>query len=270
METGSYNIIPDNERQCVWMEAGLVNYKLCDKNFDCETCPFDGVMRTQNKTFAERASEQFSPVVGSGVPHNGNNAYEEIVDQLVSPLKKIIFPADRLYCSSHTWIQNRNDGTMHIGIDGFLAKLLHPIVGVALVHSPSHIGSSEPYAWLIRDSETFALYNPVAAITATLNSSLSSKPSLLNNDPYDQGWLLSVIPSKPLSDTSQYLTSEEYQKVVNIEIEKISQTINSAIRKNHSSVGSTMYDGGKRIENIEQFIGEKRYTKLLLRLLSPQ
>jgi hypothetical protein len=78
-----------------------------------------------------------------------------------------------------------------------------------------------------------------------------------------------VIPSKPLSDSSQYLSPEEYQSVVNVEIDKISQTINSAIRKNNPSVGSTMYDGGKRIENIEQFIGEKRYTKLLLRLLSP-
>ncbi|MDP1676012.1 MAG: hypothetical protein Q8L88_04035 [Bacteroidota bacterium] len=265
----SHQIIPEYEQQCVWMEAGLVNYKLCDKNFDCETCPFDCTMRSQNKTFAERASEQYHPVVGSDVPHNGNDAYEEIINQLVTPLKNIAFPSDRLYCSSHTWIQNRSDGTMRIGIDGFLAKMLQPIVGVALVQSPSRIESGQPYAWLIRDAETFALYNPIFTITATLNASLTAKPSLLTNDSYDSGWLLSMIPSKPLRNSSQYLTSEEYQNVVNIEIEKISQTLNSAKQKNHSLVGSTMYDGGKRIENIEQFIGEKRYTKLLLRLLSP-
>ncbi len=265
----SHQIIPEHEQQCVWMEAGLVNYKLCDKNFDCETCTFDGTMRSQNKTFAERASEQFSPVVGSDVQQNGNDVYEEIVRQLISPLKKINFPSDRLYSSSHTWIQNRSDGTMRIGIDGFLAKLLQPIVGVALVQSPSRIESSQPYAWLIRDAETFALYNPISTITATLNASLTAKPSLLTNDPYESGWLLSLIPTKPLTDSSQYLTSEEYQNVVNGEIEKISQTIHAAVRKNHPSVGSTMFDGGKRIENIEEFIGEKRYTKLLLRLLSP-
>jgi glycine cleavage system H lipoate-binding protein len=265
----SHQIIPEHEQQCVWMEAGLVNYKLCDRNFDCETCPFDGTMRSQNKTFAERASEQFSPAVGRDVQHNGNDAYMEIVDQLISPLKKIVFPSDRLYSSSHTWIQNRSDGTMRIGIDGFLAKLLQPIVGVALVQTPSRIEASQPYAWLIRDAETFALYNPISTVTAALNTLLTAKPSLLTNDPYDNGWLLSIIPTKPLTDSSRYLTAEEYQDVVNIEIEKISQTINSAVRKNHSSVGSTMFDGGKRIENIEQFIGEKRYTKMLLRLLSP-
>jgi len=226
-------------------------------------------MRSQHKTFAERASEQFSPVAGSDVRQNGNDVYEEIVNQLVAPLKKITFPSDRLYCSSHTWMQNRSDGTMRIGIDGFLAKMLQPIVGVALVQSPSRIESGQPYAWLIRDAETFALHNPITNITATLNASLTAKPSLLTNDPYDTGWLLSMDTTKSLTDSSQYLTSEEYQKVVNVEIEKISQTLNSAIRKNHPSVvGSTMYDGGKRIESIEQFIGEKRYTKLLLRLLS--
>jgi glycine cleavage system H lipoate-binding protein len=270
MGTGSYNIIPENENHCVWMDAGLVNYKLCDKNFECESCPFDSIMQSQNKTFAERASEQCLPDVRTIERSYGNDSDEKIVNQLISPLKNIAFPTDRLYCSSHFWIQDRDDGIMRIGIDEFLAKLLRPIVGVALVHTPSRIEKDEPYAWLIRDAETFALYNPILGITATLNSSLTSKPSLLTNDPYGEGWLLSLIPSEPLSNNFRYVTSEEHRNVLNTEIDKISRTINSTIKKNHSSVGSTMRDGGMRIETIEQFIGKKQYTKLLLRLLRPQ
>lgn len=30
---------------CVWMSAGLVAYKLCDRGFECESCPFDQAMR---------------------------------------------------------------------------------------------------------------------------------------------------------------------------------------------------------------------------------
>ena len=26
---------------CVWMDAGVVNYKLCDRAYDCERCPLD-------------------------------------------------------------------------------------------------------------------------------------------------------------------------------------------------------------------------------------
>ncbi len=30
---------------CVWMSAGLVAWKLCDRGFECESCPFDQAMR---------------------------------------------------------------------------------------------------------------------------------------------------------------------------------------------------------------------------------
>lgn len=31
--------------KCIWMEAGVVDYKLCDLEFDCENCPFDRSFR---------------------------------------------------------------------------------------------------------------------------------------------------------------------------------------------------------------------------------
>jgi hypothetical protein len=33
--------------QCVWMQAGVVGYKLCDREFDCDLCPFDAALRGQ-------------------------------------------------------------------------------------------------------------------------------------------------------------------------------------------------------------------------------
>lgn len=32
------------EQQCVWMQAGVVGYKLCDREFDCDRCPFDAAL----------------------------------------------------------------------------------------------------------------------------------------------------------------------------------------------------------------------------------
>jgi hypothetical protein len=31
--------------RCVWMQAGVVGYKLCDREFDCDRCPFDAALR---------------------------------------------------------------------------------------------------------------------------------------------------------------------------------------------------------------------------------
>jgi hypothetical protein len=36
----SYPVIPEEEQKCIWMMNGSVSYKLCDRNYECESCPF--------------------------------------------------------------------------------------------------------------------------------------------------------------------------------------------------------------------------------------
>ena len=41
----SMKIVPAGKKKCVWMEAGVVSYKLCDNNYDCPTCAYDHAMQ---------------------------------------------------------------------------------------------------------------------------------------------------------------------------------------------------------------------------------
>ena len=41
----SMKIVPPGKKKCVWMEAGVVSYKLCDNNYDCSTCVYDQGMQ---------------------------------------------------------------------------------------------------------------------------------------------------------------------------------------------------------------------------------
>jgi hypothetical protein len=47
--TGTRNgldeLLPQGALPCVWMAAGLVAYKLCDRDLDCDGCPFDRAFR---------------------------------------------------------------------------------------------------------------------------------------------------------------------------------------------------------------------------------
>jgi len=31
--------------RCVWMDAGVINYKLCDRLYDCDRCPLDQALQ---------------------------------------------------------------------------------------------------------------------------------------------------------------------------------------------------------------------------------
>ena len=34
----------ESRKSCIWMDAGVFRFKLCDSNFDCQSCEFDRAM----------------------------------------------------------------------------------------------------------------------------------------------------------------------------------------------------------------------------------
>ena len=66
----SMKIVPPGKKRCVWMEAGVVSYKLCDNNYDCSTCVYDQGMQLKvarqkeavaGSTAVEMPSDKFTP-----------------------------------------------------------------------------------------------------------------------------------------------------------------------------------------------------------------
>lgn len=45
MVMASFKTVPEGEEQCIWMEAGIIDYKLCNNYYDCHTCSFDKAMK---------------------------------------------------------------------------------------------------------------------------------------------------------------------------------------------------------------------------------
>lgn len=56
----SMKIVPPGKKKCVWMEAGVVSYKLCDNNYDCSTCVYDHAM--QAKVARQKEALMIEPV----------------------------------------------------------------------------------------------------------------------------------------------------------------------------------------------------------------
>jgi glycine cleavage system H lipoate-binding protein len=54
----SMKIVPPGKKKCVWMEAGVVSYKLCDHNYDCSTCIYDHGMQDKVARYKEKVALQ--------------------------------------------------------------------------------------------------------------------------------------------------------------------------------------------------------------------
>lgn len=268
MGTGLHTVIPENENHCIWMDAGLVNYKLCDKNFECEVCPFEKMMRSQHHPFSERAAIQSDiDVRQTALPDTSKKLFHSVIQQLMKPLRQIPLPEDRMYFPNHTWVQKLEHNTYRIGINGFLGHLLHPVRSTVMVTPHSRIEKDSPFAWFIRDNETFAIHSSLPGVVVESNGELLSQPALVASDPYYHGWILTIAATSEGEEVSRYYTADEYRIRLSDDIHKVELLLNSTLNKHRKDIGTLMFDGGVRIETIEQFVGEKRYTQLLFRLL---
>lgn len=50
-----FNIVPGNEEKCIWMDAGVIDFRLCSNYYDCHTCTFDKAMKATADRNAEAA-----------------------------------------------------------------------------------------------------------------------------------------------------------------------------------------------------------------------
>ncbi len=72
----SMKIVPPGKKKCVWMEAGVVSYKLCDNNFDCPTCVYDQGMQL-------KVAKQKEMAAVSTVEMTPDNFTESWVDRMM-------------------------------------------------------------------------------------------------------------------------------------------------------------------------------------------
>lgn len=50
-------LIPAGELKCIWMVAGVLSYKLCNRAFQCDSCPLDRVLQTMDDHGGPAASQ---------------------------------------------------------------------------------------------------------------------------------------------------------------------------------------------------------------------
>jgi glycine cleavage system H protein len=162
-------------RTCVWMDAGVVAFRLCDHGFACEHCSFDAAMRGDPRA---HTIDEFLPASRASAAW--------------------CFPADRLYTRGHLWVQLIRDGRVRAGIDACASRLLPPLRQVRLTPAPIDLRVRDPLCTLIITGGELPLASPVSGRVCCWNESLVDTPSLLNTEPYAGGWLAEL--TLPRSD----------------------------------------------------------------------
>ncbi|HTK11386.1 MAG TPA: glycine cleavage system protein GcvH [Ktedonobacteraceae bacterium] len=119
-------------------------------------------------------------------------------------------PAHLKYSKTDEWVRVEGDQAV-IGITDYAQDQLGDIVYIEL---PWEADQELAYEGKFGDIEsvkaTSELISPISGTIVKANEALRDHPELINDDPYDQGWMLTVKISNPaeidqLMDVTQYL-----------------------------------------------------------------
>lgn len=120
-------------------------------------------------------------------------------------------PDNLSYTKDHEWMLVKDDGKVRIGITDHAQDALSDVVFVEL----PEIGSkfSEGDAMAVAESVKAAsdIYAPVSGEIVEVNDKLEESPELINESPYDFGWMVVMIPDNKLDNT---LDSKSYRELI--------------------------------------------------------
>ncbi|HCV86481.1 MAG TPA: glycine cleavage system protein GcvH [Deltaproteobacteria bacterium] len=121
-------------------------------------------------------------------------------------------PSDLKYTREHEWI--RLDGNQaEIGITFHAQKSLGDIVYVELPSVGDELEAGEEFGTIESVKAVSSLFSPMSGKVTDINSELADRPETINEDCYDEGWLIRVALSEP-DEQDNLLDDEEYDQFV--------------------------------------------------------
>tara|TARA_Y100000590_G_scaffold134057_1_gene153358 strand:+ start:393 stop:776 length:384 start_codon:yes stop_codon:yes gene_type:complete len=121
-------------------------------------------------------------------------------------------PDDLYYTESHEWIRIEGNRAI-VGITDYAQDALTDVVWVELAEVGAKMGAMEPCASVESVKSVSEIYAPIAGEIIESNESLEDAPEIINQDPYGEGWIFTLI----MDDSSQVeglLDAEKYSGLI--------------------------------------------------------
>jgi glycine cleavage system H protein len=116
-------------------------------------------------------------------------------------------PEGLYYSKEWMWVKVEN-GKVRIGMTDFAQKRLNEIVFAELPRVGDEVVKREPFGTVESVKSVSDLVAPVSGKISEVNKKVSDSPETLNDDPYNEGWMLVVSP-KSLADDLRTLMNFE-------------------------------------------------------------
>uniref|UniRef100_A0A832LWF3 Glycine cleavage system protein GcvH n=1 Tax=Caldimicrobium thiodismutans TaxID=1653476 RepID=A0A832LWF3_9BACT len=127
---------------------------------------------------------------------------------------------DRLYTENHLWVKKEKKKVVRVGITDFFTSRDVEIIDVDLPEEGEEYEKDDIFGSIESVEEMYNLIMPVSGVIVSVNEKVLDNIDLLNEDPYEEGWLVKIEMSNP-SELDDLLPPEDYELKISEEYEEI-------------------------------------------------
>lgn len=122
-------------------------------------------------------------------------------------------PENLKYTSEHEWIRLEGD-IAYVGITDYAQQQLGDIVFVDVSTEGETLARNDVFGTIEVVKTVSDLFLPVGGEVLAQNEALADDPSLVNTDPYGEGWIIKLKPAD-LLEMDQLLDAAAYKALIN-------------------------------------------------------
>lgn len=216
--------------KCIWMECGYVEYKLCDRNYDCENCPFDKAIKKERDIKKSNESE-----------------------------KKVSSTFDKVITPNHIWI-SKQENIYALGLDEFAQTFFDRNCSISFPIVGSKLFEGKTFLWIIGSFGAIGFRSPIEGEVIWVNEELKNNSlKFFEGNSFDID--LVRVESSEKYDFKNFFTMEGKKRL--IEMDK--NLINEYLLKRFSFTKDylTLPDGGELIKVYLNQLSNQEYLQLL-------
>lgn len=290
-----WKITPDKgekpQNPCLWMQAGVVDFKSCNNYYDCTSCKYDQGMAMQvakgkriswQQAMAKRPSMErlcrhtLTERIGTRVCAYDYQCktcdFDQFFEDVLTPktmshphavhrVKGFSVPEDYYFHEGHAWARIESGGSLRVGLDDFALKVLGRADALDLPLMGNELNPGKPGWGLKRKDNLADVLAPVGGVILEVNDDIRKRPELANDEPYGQGWLFLLHTPDIKKSVKDLMVNTASFDWINQEVEGLEAMVESV-------AGPLAADGGFMTEdvygNVPQ-IGWENLTKRFLK-----
>jgi glycine cleavage system H protein len=168
--------------------------------------------------------------------------------------------SDYYYHPKHLWVAPRDgeEGEARIGIDDFSARLIGRVDRASVPTVGAAVKENSVCFLLHSGQRTVRMVSPANGVIEAVNPKVSEDPSILNDDPYSEGWIFSM---RLKGDAVKGLYHQNVaRKWFESEVERLQRVFSS-------DLGMMATDGGEALTDISSRLNDAQWGKIVSQFL---